>query len=48
MRPNYRPNTQWIFRNRSQSSNRNENYNNDYKEVGVEIDLIIDPFNREK
>ena len=30
MRPNYRQNAQWTFRNRGQSRNRNENYNNDY------------------
>ena len=30
MRPNYRQNAQWTFRNRSQGRNRNENYNNDY------------------
>ena len=29
-RLNYRQNAQWTFRNRSQSRNRNENYNNDY------------------
>ena len=29
-RPNYRQNAQWTFRNRSQSRNRNENYNTDY------------------
>ena len=28
MRPNYRQNTQWTFRNRSQSRNRNESYDN--------------------
>ena len=30
MRPNYRQNAQWTFRNRSQSRNRSEIYNNDY------------------
>ena len=30
MRPNYRQNTQWTFRNGSQNRNRNENYNNDH------------------
>ena len=48
MRPNYRQNAQWTFRNRSQSRNRNENYNNDYTRGRREIDMIIDPFNREE
>ena len=30
MRPNYRQNPQWTFRNRSQSRSRNENYGNDH------------------
>ena len=30
MRPNYRQNALWTFRNRSQSRNRNGNHNNDY------------------
>ena len=30
MRPHHRQNTQWTFRNRSQSRSRNENYGNDH------------------
>ena len=30
MRPNYRQNNQWTFRNGSQSRNRNENYDNNH------------------
>ena len=30
MRPNYRQNTQWTFRNRSQSRNGNGNHDNEY------------------
>ena len=36
----YRQNTQWTFRNRSQSRNRNENYDKSILEVGVEIEII--------
>ena len=44
MRPNYRQNAQWTFRNRSQSRNRNENYSNEYiLEAGVEVEAIVDP-----
>ena len=40
MRPNYRQNTQWTFRNRSQNRNRNENMIMTILEVGVEIEII--------
>ena len=40
MRPNYRQNTQWTFRNRSQSRNRNENYDNDCTRGRVETEII--------
>ena len=39
MRLHHRQNTQWTFRNRSQSRSRNENYGNDHIRGKVEIEI---------
>ena len=40
MRPNYRQNTQWTFRNRSQRRNKKRIMITTILEVGVEIEII--------
>ena len=48
MRPNYRQNAQWTFRNRSQLGTEMKITIMIIQEVGAEIDMIIDLFSREE
>ena len=48
MRPNYRQNAQWTFRTKVKVGIEMKTTIMIIQEVGVEIDMIIDQFNREE